>query len=318
MTLPAAGYRALVAEHLRRTDRPSGAAEVVPGVGDRLAYNPCVVRQGPRTLLAVRVESRDSYWRDAASWDPQVHFYERTGVGWRPAEDTPVFTAAEDPFAAWVRGRDGEPVLVFGVVSLDFQHDPPRVVTRFYAAPDVQRLDPASPFAEVPDMKDIRLLQRPDGLAVCGRPQGGTAGRGRVSLIMAEDHTDLSAELIAKAHVFHDQVAEDTKLGVNELYDLGDRIGVLGHVAVGEEGGPQEYAGACWTIDPAARTTTTPRVIAMRSDFPPAPPKRPDLTDVVFPGSMEVLDGGLVRIYCGLSDASIGSIVMPSPFPPAT
>ncbi|WP_327003286.1 DUF1861 family protein [Dactylosporangium sp. NBC_01737] len=314
MTLPAVGYRNLVADHLRRSDRPSGVAEVIPGVGDRLAYNPCVVRQGTRTLLAVRIESPDSYWRDASSWDPEICFYERDGDGWRPAPDTPVFTAAEDPFAAWVLAPDGTPVLVFGVVSLDFRHDPPMVVTRFHAAPDVQRLDPATPFLEVPHMKDIRLLQRADGLAVCGRPQGGTAGRGRVSLIMAEDYTELSAELIGKAHVFHDQIAEDTKLGVNELYDLGDRIGVLGHVAVGEEGGPQEYAGAWWTIDPAACTATTPRIIAMRSDFPPATPKRPDLTDVVFPGSMEVLDDGRVRVHCGLSDATVGSIVLPSPF----
>ncbi|MEV4510157.1 DUF1861 family protein [Dactylosporangium sp. NPDC049525] len=314
MTLPAAGYRDLVADHLRRTGRPRGVAETIPGVGDRLAYNPCIVRQGTRTLLAVRIESPDSYWRDASSWDPEIRFYERTGDGWRPAPGTPVFTAAEDPFAAWVLDRDGSPVLVFGVVSLDFGHDPPMVVTRFHAAPDVERLDPGNPFLEVPQMKDIRLLQRRDGLAVCGRPQGGTAGRGRVSLIMAEDYTELSAELIAKAHVFHDQVTEDTKLGVNELHDLGDRIGVLGHVAVGEEGGPQEYAGAWWTIDPAACTATTPRIIAMRTDFPPAPPKRTDLTDVVFPGALEALDGGLVRVYCGLSDASTGSIVLPFPF----
>ncbi|GAB3830252.1 DUF1861 family protein [Dactylosporangium cerinum] len=313
MTQPI-GYRDLVADHLRRSGRPTGVAEVIPGVGDRLAYNPCVVRQGGRTLLAVRVESPDSYWRDESSWDPEIRFYERTPGGWRPAPGTPVFTGAEDPFAAWVLGRDGTPVLVFGVVSLDYRQDPPMVVTRFHAAPDVERLDPGGAFLEVPQMKDIRLLQRGDGLAVCGRPQGGTAGRGRVSLIMAEDYTELSPELIAKAHVFHDQVAEDTKLGVNELYDLGDRIGVLGHIAVGEEGGPQEYAGAWWTIDPAACTATAPRVIAMRSDFPPAPPKRPDLTDVVFPGSLETLDGGLARVYCGLSDATIGSIVLPSPF----
>lgn len=315
MTLPAVGYRDLVADHLRRSDQPTGVAEVIPGTGDRLAYNPCLIRQDGRTLLAVRIESRDSYWRDESSWDPEIRFYERDGSGgWRPAPGTPVFTGAEDPFAAWVLDGDGAPVLVFGVVSLDFRHDPPMVVTRFHAAPDVERLDPARPFAEVPRMKDIRLLQRRDGLAVCGRPQGGTAGRGRVSLILADDYTDLSAELIAKAHVFHDQVAEDTKLGVNELYDLGDRIGVLGHVAVGEEGGPQEYAGAWWTIDPAARTATAPRIIAMRADFPPAPPKRPDLTDVVFPGSMELLEDGRVRVYCGLSDASLGSIALPSPF----
>lgn len=315
MTLPAAGYRDLVAEHLRRPERPAGTPVVIPDAGDRLAYNPCVIRQDGRTLLAVRVESRDSYWRDQSSWDPEIRFYERTGDGeWQPAAGTPVFTAAEDPFAAWVLDRDGTPVLAFGLVSLDFRHDPPTVVTRFHAAPTVERLDPATPFLEVPEMKDIRLLQRRDGLAVCGRPQGGAAGRGRVSLIMAEDYTELSAELIAKAHIFHDQVAEDTKLGVNELYDLGDRIGVLGHVAVGEEGGPQEYAGAWWTIDPATSTATTPSIIAMRADFPPAPPKRADLIDVVFPGSMELLPDGTARLFCGLSDASIGSVVLPSPF----
>src|SRR4051812_13726197 len=113
MTLPPAGYRDLVAEHLRRADRPTGVAELIPGADDRLAYNPCVVRQGTRTLLAVRIESPDSYWRDASSWDPEIRFYERTGDGWRPAPGAPVFTAAEDPFAAWVLGRDGTPTLVF-------------------------------------------------------------------------------------------------------------------------------------------------------------------------------------------------------------
>jgi hypothetical protein len=141
-------------------------------------------------------------------------------------------------------------------------------------------------------MKDIRLLQLSRGVAVCGRPQGGAAGIGRISFTMIDDYTELTPDVLHKAHIFVDQVAPETKLGSNVLYDLGDRIGVLGHIAVGVEGEVQRYAAAWWTIDPDAVTATTPRVLAVRDDFPAGPTKLPVLTDVVFPGSMEPIGGG--------------------------
>ncbi|HZN17214.1 MAG TPA: DUF1861 family protein [Micromonosporaceae bacterium] len=285
----------------------------MPGTAGKLAYNPCLIRQQDRTYLAVRVESPQSYWRDEASWDPQVRFLERAGAQWVPARHAPVFPVAEDPFAAWMLDKNGDPLLVFGVVSLDFRPGTPAVVTRFYAAPDLLQLDPASPFLEVPGMKDIRLLQRADGVAVCGRPQGGSAGRGRVSFAFVDSYADLTPGAVEDGHIFHDQVAEDTKIGANELYDLGDQIGVLGHVAIGDEGGPQSYAAAWWTIDPVRLTASRPEVVAVREDFPAAPAKWPNLADVVFPGSTEPVSGGLARLYCGLSDASVGSIVIRSP-----
>ncbi|HET8680590.1 MAG TPA: DUF1861 family protein [Micromonosporaceae bacterium] len=287
-----------------------GRAEHVPGVAGKLAYNPCLIRQQDRTYLAVRVESPQSYWRDEALWDPQVQFFERVGAQWVPARGAPVFPAAEDPFASWVLDKNGDPLLVFGVVSLDFRSGAPALATRFYAAPDIFRLDPASPFLEVPGMKDVRLLQRADGVAACGRPQGGSAGRGRVSFTLVDSWLDLTPGVIRDGHVFHDQVAEDTKIGANELYDLGDQIGVLGHVAIGDEGGPQSYAAAWWTIDPVRLAASRPEVVAVREDFPAAPAKWPYLADVVFPGSLEAVNGGMARLYCGLSDASVGSIVI--------
>jgi len=307
------GYHELVSAYRRSPDRPTGRAERVPGTAGKLAYNPCLIRQQDRTYLAVRVESPQSYWRDEASWDPQVRFLERAGAQWVPARHAPVFPVAEDPFAAWMLDKNGDPLLVFGVVSLDFRPGTPAVVTRFYAAPDLLQLDPASPFLEVPGMKDIRLLQRADGVAVCGRPQGGSAGRGRVSFAFVDSYADLTPGAVEDGHIFHDQVAEDTKIGANELYDLGDQIGVLGHVAIGDEGGPQSYAAAWWTIDPVRLTASRPEVVAVREDFPAAPAKWPNLADVVFPGSTEPVSGGLARLYCGLSDASVGSIVIRSP-----
>ncbi|WP_432826972.1 DUF1861 family protein [Dactylosporangium sp. CA-092794] len=307
---PPPSYHELIAAHEARL---SGRLEDIPGTEGRFAYNPCLIAEpGGRTLLAVRVESPGSYWRDRTSWDPEVRFYERVAGRWEPAAGTPVFPAAEDPFAAWTRDADGRPRLVFGVVTLDFGGAVPVAVTRFFAAPDVKSLDPEAAFLEVPGMKDIRLLQRAQDVVVCGRPQGGRAGIGRISVAIAGSVEAVTAELISAAHVFVDQVEPGTKLGANELFDLGDgTVGVLGHVAIGEEGSTQRYAAAWWTLDPLRRTATAPVVIATRADFPAAPAKFPAIADVVFPGALEHLPDGRLRLYCGLGDARTGSAILP-------
>ncbi|MEV8511730.1 DUF1861 family protein [Dactylosporangium sp. NPDC051484] len=310
MTAPS--YQDLISAHDRRIGRPGGRHERLAGTDGRLAYNPCLIEEPGGALLAVRVESPGSYWRDRASWDPQVRFFMRAGERWVPAPDTPVFDAAEDPFAAWMRDAHGRRRLVFGVVTLDHATTPPVPVTRFHAAPDVRGLDPRAPFLSVPGMKDIRLLQRDGDVVVCGRPQGGRAGIGRISVAVTESFQTVTRELVEGAHIFADQVAPDTKLGINELFDLGGTVGVLGHVAVGEEGSTQRYAAAWWTIDPARPATSVPEVIATRADFPPGPAKFPAVADVVFPGSLERLPDGRRRMLCGLGDASVGSAILPA------
>jgi Protein of unknown function (DUF1861) len=289
--------------------------ERIPGLGDSICLNPCLVYEAGRTFMAVRVESRRSYWRDKETWDPEIRFFERVGKStWRPCQ-LPKFERAEDPFATWMNDSTGRRLLIFGIVSLDFDSEVPTVVTKLFVAPTIAQLDPGNPILEFHGMKDIRLLQRSSGVVVCGRPRGGPARRGRISFAILDNLESLSPGIIQNAHLFEEQVlSDDLYLGANELYDLGDHIGVLGHVAIGDESVEQHYAAAWWTIDPSSRTVSPPYLFAVRSDFPPGPEKRATAADVVFPGSLEALGDGWVRLYCGLSDASVGSAVMRWPF----
>jgi hypothetical protein len=315
MGIKGISYDEMMLEYRRRGRQPGpGRIEHISGVQAKLVYNPCLIRHEGHTYLAARVESPGSYWRDHTSWDPQIWFFKKERGDWVIVPQAPVFYYAEDPFATWVIEESGQPLLIFGVVSLEFGEDEPSLVTRFYKAEGPLSLNPSEPFLEVPGVKEIRLLQFRGRLAVCARPQGGEAGRGRMSLIVLDSHADLSTDVIAKAHLFRDQVSEETKIGINGLYDLGPNIGVLGHVAQGEEGGPLHYAAAWWTVDPITLTASQPSVIATRNEFPAGATKWPFTTDVVFPGALEKVDNGFVRLYCGLSDASIGSILMMAPF----
>ena len=70
--------------------------------------------------------------------------------------------------------------------------------------------------------------------------------------------------------------------------------------------------GGRW--DPFTLTASQPSVIATRSEFPMGPTKWAYTKDVVFPGSLEKLANGHARLYCGLSDASVGSILMTAPY----
>lgn len=308
-------YNDMVSEYRLRGAQPgTGQIERIRGVEAKLVYNPCLIRHQGHTYMAARVESSASYWRDHASWDPQILFFEENGGDWVVVPQAPVFLYAEDPFATWVIEEGGQPLLIFGTVSVEFGENKPSLVTRFYKAPDLFSLDPSKPFLEVPGMKDIRLLQFQGRMAVCARPQGGEAGPGRMSLSVVDSHTHLSADVIARAHLFRDQVSEETKIGINDLYDLGGLIGVLGHVAIGHEGDMLHYAAAWWTVDPSTLTASQPSVIATRSDFPVGPTKWAYTEDVVFPGSLEKVAKGLARLYCGLSDASVGSILVTAPY----
>ena len=297
-----------LASEIRRS-----AIENVPRPAGMLALNPCLISQGQQCFLAVRLESPQSYWRDQGSWDPEVRFFERLpNLGWR-STSLPVFPHAEDPFATWVEDGNGGKLLVFGVVSLKFGSGVPTIVTKLYVARTLSGLDPTRPILQFSGMKDVRLLSRPTQLIVCGRPQGRRAFGGRMSIAVVRDIWALRSDTLIDAHVFEKHVVPGLFLGANELYDLGDDIGVLGHVAIGREGGERHYAAAWWTVDAARLTASAPAILAVRSDFPAGPIKGAGLADVVFPGSLETLGEGQSRLYCGLSDAAIGSVVLDNP-----
>ncbi len=284
----------------------------------KIAYNPTLIVTGGEHVLAVRVESRDSHWLDEATWDPEVWFYRQTAEDqWERALDAPRFTAAEDPFATWVTNSGGQRVLVFGHVTLDRTTGPrPTGLTRFYQAASWDRLDPSAPFAEVRDMKDIRLCQLADGsIAVCGRPRGGQAGRGKVTYSRLTSLSELTHDAVWSAAILPGMIPEDRKIGNNELHLLPDgSIGVLGHIALGEEEHDMRYTVATWSINPDTGVATKPQELVERSDFPPTEPKLPRLADVVFPGSLERLGGDTWRLYAGLGDSGVGAIDLTHPF----
>jgi Protein of unknown function (DUF1861) len=284
----------------------------------KIAYNPALIAENSTRVLAVRVESRGSHWLDEAGWDPEVWFYEqKSGGEWSRVLEAPVFTAAEDPFCAWVVSRDGVRQLLFGHVTLDRTTSPqPTIVTRFYLASSWRTLDQSRPLTEVRGMKDIRICQLADGrLAVCGRPKGGAFGHGQVTFRMLGDLLQLTSESVWEAPVLPGMVDPQLKIGSNQLVSLSDgRVGVLGHIAEGQEEHTMHYVAATWIIDPTTGKSTLPRQIATRGDFPETPTKFERIRDVVFPGALEPLNGDSWGLYCGLSDASVGYLELSDPF----
>ena len=56
------------------------------------------------------------------------------------------------------------------------------------------------------------------------------------------------------------------------------------------------------------------KIIAVRSDFPEGPAKRPDLVDVIFSGGLIRKDHGLADLYVGASDKEAYCIEITDPF----
>ena len=312
-------YQALIDA---RGPRPeSGQILRLPIPGGCLGYNPCLIATTPRVLLAVRRESRESFWLDEATWDPEIVLVAAetpTSLDWAQVSDDPVLRAIEDPFAQHIV-IDSIATTVLGGVTLDRSTSPPTVVTVLHELIGADGGDPvATPGAEIRGMKDVRMVQLDDGrIAACGRPQGGAAGVGRISLTVVDDWRSITTSSMAAATLLDMEIAADVKIGTNELYRLGgNTIGALGHVAIGEAGTTQHYAAVVWTFDVGTGVASAPRIIATANDFPGAQCKNEMLRDVVFPGSLLPLRNGASRLFAGVGDACVGVIDIPDPFQP--
>lgn len=320
-----ATYRDLV------NDVRPGKLVRIKGIGGLDAYNPHLIQDKRRLILAARVEPRDSDWMKPATWHPQVQFFERKRGAWQPLAGAPVFENHEDPYATWIVDARGERQLLLGAVTLDRTNpDNPMPVTRFYMAPSVEQLDPTHPIAEIYGMKDgFRVVQMPDGsLLMSTRPADGRVGGNVLGLLHLRRIEDVSAEKVARDSVLLDTGLDDgTFLAVNEMHwvkhtPTGERhIGVLGCLSQADADGKWSFAAAVWFIDPARATMTRPEVIAERGDFPIVPPKADYLADVLFPGSLVAVNSstrrvgvaGQATLFTGVSDADVGELSMEDP-----
>lgn len=279
----------------------------VNGISDHeIAYNPAVIIQEHRKIIAVRVENKYSDWQNPEQYDPHIMFFRRIGNTLRLLPDTPVFVKYEDPWATWITPASGPPQLLFGAVWVDLSAGLPVITTRLFLSPNVARLDPYSPFAEIRGMKDIRVCQLPDGrYAVFTRPVIENMFFGRIGFVIVDDIFEIN-EAVARAQLLKLDIDSADKVGPNEVYYESGVIKVICHIATMDTGGSLHYSANRFIVDPSRPFDTQIHLtqLCTRSDFPPAPAKTPLLTDVVFPGGTGGV--GQSELYCGLSDSAVG------------
>ena len=179
-------------------------------------------------------------------------------------------------------------------------------------------------FSGPPQMKDIRLVELPDGkVGVFTRPQG-LAYRAKTGHIADIGYTEveslsaLSAEKIANAPLLEGVFMTEEWGGVNMVYPLrSGLLGVLGHVARGDgpfrEGLTVHYYAMTFVFDPKSREFTPPELLAARGNFACVPEQKLRGDDVLFPAGLE-RRGGRAVLRCGVADRVIGELETEDPF----
>jgi hypothetical protein len=294
---------------------------------NEIAYNPAVIIDeinGKReTILALRVEHKNSYWLSDI-YNPHIRFFKYDGNVLNPLIDAPEFEMHEDAFATWYMDGNKKRIL-FGAVFVDrTNRNNPQVTTRFYSADNVLNLNPKQePIAVIHDMKDIRLVQDPnDGkFFVLTRPtKGEEVGEGRIGFMTINGLNDLTDENVNQAKLLPiSEIGMEDKIGSNEVHlintDDNPRLLVYGHTARAD--------GPDWEKD-------TLHYRAMRFIFDPSDPfcqpiipeiflstdmvdghvsgKYPRTTDVVFTGGKGIqFDEKLTPslVFYGIGDNSV-------------
>ncbi len=167
------------------------------------------------------------------------------------------------------------------------------------------------------DMKDIRLVQLPDGIGVFSRPDG------YVGFTVIKDINELDEEVISNAEII-DFVAEGGYGGVNQCYYLNSgMIGIIGHMVypyTRTDGGTERaYVNIAAVFDPKERKTVMSKIIGTRTCYPASDRKRMHpagypIDDVAFTSGIVMREDGKVDLYSGLSDALEGRMVIDYPF----
>ncbi|MGI6392318.1 MAG: DUF1861 family protein [Candidatus Izemoplasmatales bacterium] len=251
--------------------------------------------------IAVRVEKRDSEISGVRIFKKSPdNVYDITDFS---------FQLLQDPFVTKIEGE-----IVFGgtAIEIDGKRKIVNWHTDFYKGPSLKEL---KFFLKAPDkMKDVRLHEH-EGIHVFTRPQGGTAGPGKIGYFKANSLKEVTSEKIADAAVLDSHFASGEWGGVNQVLTLDNGLlGIVGHIAKMTGNGTRNYYGMVFCFDPFTKSSSKIKIISERSDFPPGPSKRSDLYNVIFPGGIIRQKKGFATLYAGLSDAQIASAIIPDPF----
>jgi hypothetical protein len=168
-------------------------------------------------------------------------------------------------------------------------------------------------------MKDIRLVDLEDRIGVFTRPKGKIGGKGKIGYLevgSVDELEDFTEEDWYNAKIIEGLFDDGFWGGVNQAIKLpGGDIGVIGHIAhqtINEKSELEKhYFGMAFRFNPKTYKSSEFKIIAKRSDFPPAFSKRsPELNDIVFPAGIDNLN----NLYCGLSDFCVGKKKIQNPF----
>ena len=293
------------------------------------AYNPAFVAKSPESrLIAVRLEKRNSIV-GTQQYHPSIAFVKQnkpfTGP-WHLDEHLPRLDMLEDPFVFHAKEPNGKKITVLGGVRIRERFTDFLPQTEFYKGESIHSLEPIS-FAVLHGLKDIRLLQLPDGrFLLCRRPRGQQFGRGRITLHVIDTLNDLVNNDVADLPtlgVLDSGADVNDWVGVNAVYLLTHEgkthIGLLGHIAFEDKDHIVHYAACTYTLPlegllKEQLTRVAPHVIATRDCFHSGPRKTTSLGDVVFPGALEHVTGDTYRLWAGLSDTRVGVLEVDKPF----
>lgn len=258
--------------------------------------------------IAGRVEKRDNELS-------HVRIFRKIG-DYHYTMDFPnmVFENFQDPFVTRINGQ-----LILGGVQIatDPLHSTEKIInwrTLFYKGNTIEEL---ALFASAPGhMKDIRLGELKDGkIAIFSRPQGGTAGPGKIGFIAVNSLDDVTSESILKATIYDSHFLPNEWGGANQITPLSNgNLGVLGHIAYRCEKGNLHYHAMAFTFDPVTLEHTPVKIIATRIDIPLGSTKRPDLSDVLFSGGLVMKENGKCHLYTGVSDCEACVLEIDNPF----
>ncbi len=302
-----------------------GKIVTISGLGDRDYYNPTICEVNQERLLAFRLETRESSIFDPANYHPSIAFAAPDGDRWRLVATPAPFDMLEDPFF-FKATLHGQECVLLGGVRVDMQPHDISIQTELYIGNSLHGLS-REPYAIIHGMKDVRLQQLPDGrFLLCRRPKGEAYGEGRITLHMLD-----SLEQVIRLDSIHpptlailDSGHPTDWVGTNSIYALRDDggeqwIGLLSHLALRDKSDGRHYAVTTYKIKlgdllSGELQDIMPNLVATRACFERGPEKTHGLSDVVFPGCLEPLGNEKYRLWAGLSDARVGTIIVDDPF----
>jgi hypothetical protein len=257
-----------------------------------------------------RVEKRHEW---ARSW---VRLFEETGKDEYTLVKDSMIYQLEDPFVTVI----GDEIVMGGTHVRYRKNNFNTFYGYFYRGTDLEDL---RYFTTGPDlMKDIRLVDLPQGVGVFSRPRNEEVEKqyGSASVIgftVIPDLDSLDDEIIANAAVIPDLFGNGEWGGCNQCFYLDSGlIGVIGHKSFAGPGDPPlaVYMNISFVFDPVKNRILDEKILATRSSYPPGPAKKGELVDCTFTSGIVMREDGKADLYGGLGDVSEGRIVIDYPF----